>query len=337
MKFKRQLRTGFTLIELMVVIAIIGILMAILLPAVQAAREAARRSYCSNNLRQLAIGIQNHHDTFSVLPPSATVDLNVASTGNNVSWGVHGRILPFLEQQNVYQRIDVNSAWDTQMEINNLVIPVFGCPDDTLQNELRDPGVGKPRLSPVSYGFNFGTWFVFDPVTNRGGEGLFFPNSRITMGKVQDGLSNTLLAAEVRAWTHYTRNGGPPTTAIPNTAEQAASFVSSAPDYKTTGHTEWPDGRVHHTGFTTTMLPNTFVPYVVGGKTVDADYNSWQEGKNGNSGMPTYACVTSRSYHSGGIVQVAMLDGSVQVVSELIELELWRGMSTRSGREVLAQ
>jgi prepilin-type N-terminal cleavage/methylation domain-containing protein len=328
-------RQGITLIELLVVIGIIGVLIALILPAVQAAREAARRTTCSNNLKQLALGIQNYHDTFRVLPPSATIDRGITATGNNVSWGVHGRILPYLEQNNIYQRVDLSQAWDDQMEIDKLVIPVFGCPDDTLQNQLRDPGAGRPRLSPVSYAFNFGTWFVYDPVTGAGGDGLFYPNSQIRMGQVHDGLSNTMLAAEVRAWTPYMRNGGPPTFDAPDTPEEAAMIVASGAQYKDTGHTEWPDGRVHHTGFTATLLPNSFVPLEVGGNTVDADYNSWQEGKNGSAGSPTYACITSRSYHSGGIVLVAMLDGSVQTIDEQIKLEIWRGMATRSGRETL--
>ena len=133
------------------------------------------------------------------------------------------------------------------------------------------------------------------------------------MASFLDGTSQTLLAAEVKAWQPYTRNGGPSTPAIPNDPPTAAAIVTSGTEFKDTGHTEWPDGRVHHTGFTAALTPNTAVPYTAGGQTLDADYNSWQEGANGSAGVSTYALVTSRSYHPG-TVQTALVDGSVRSI-----------------------
>jgi prepilin-type N-terminal cleavage/methylation domain-containing protein len=325
-------RVGFTLVELLVVIAIIGILVALLLPAVQAAREAARRAQCQNNLRQIGLATLNYESTFRRLPASVIVDFSATATSNNTSWGVHGRILPFLEQLNLSDKVDLNVGWDFQTAIHGLRVPPYSCPSDPGVRRIRDPGGGKVHLVSTTYGFNMGTWFVFDPVSRRGGEGAFFPNSHLRIAEFVDGTSNTLLAAEVKAWQPYTRNGGPPTTTIPNTASEASLIVASGAEFKDTGHTEWPDGRVHHTGVTATLVPNTFVPYTIGGKEVSADYNSWQEGRNGASGLPTYAIVTSRSYHPG-VVQVAMIDGSVQAISETIDLTTWRALATRAGGE----
>lgn len=326
-------KPGFTLIELLVVIAIIGILIAIILPAVQMAREAARRTQCANNMRQLGLATQNYHDTFKRLPPSTIVDLSVSSTGNNGAWGVHGRILHFLEQGNLYDQVDVTQSWDFQPAIDGLKIPVFGCPSDPGSRLERDPGGGKSKLWPTSYGFNFGTWYVYDPNSTRWGDGVFFPNSFLRMSSVHDGTSNTILCSEVRAWTAYTRNGGPSQIARPDTVEEAIEIVNSGAQFKNTGHTEWPDGRVHHTGFTATLPPNTFVPHEKDGRIFDADFNSWQEGKNGSAGPPTYAIVTSRSFHPG-VVQSCFVDGSVQVISETIELPTWRAMATRNKGEI---
>ena len=328
----RRRQFAFTLVELLVVIAIIGALIALLLPAIQAAREAARRNQCKNNLKQLGLATLSFESARRHLPPSAVVDLSVTATANNGSWGVHGRLLPYMEQQTLRQLVNLELAWDNQQAINGVRIDSFQCPSDVRSGEVRDPGGGKALLYATNYGFNMGTWFVYDPATNTGGDGAFYPNSNLPMSRFTDGASNTLLCAEVKAWQVYTRNAGPSTTEVPNTVEAAATLVAGGAEAKDTGHTEWPDGRVHHTGVTAAMTPNTFVPYTFNGTPADGDYNSWQEGKNGSAGQPTYAIITSRSYHAGA-VNVVLVDGSVQTVNDEVDLTVWRALATRAGDE----
>lgn len=330
-------RSGFTLIELLVVIAIIAILIALLLPAVQQAREAARRTQCKNHLKQLGLAIHNYIDANRYLPPGASVNLQMSSGASNGSWGVHGRILPYLEQGTLYQNVDLTIGWDFQQAIHGIKVPVYSCPSDPGSDRARDPGSGKVTLYPTTYGFNYGTWFVFDPSTGRGGDGLFFPNASLSFRDAVDGSSNTLLASEVKAWTPYQRNGGPSQMTVPASVAEAEAVVASGGQFKDTGHTEWPDGRVHHTGVTTTLTPNTKVRFSNGGVDYEEmDYNSWQEGLDGSAGSPSYAMITSRSYHTG-IVNTLLFDGSSRSVSENIDLSIWRALGTRSGGEVIGE
>ena len=329
-------RRAFTLIELLVVIAIIAILIGLLLPAVQQAREAARRSQCRNNLKQIGLAVHNYVSTYNLLPPSMCINPAVTS---NSSWSIHGRLMPYMEQANLYNQIDLSVGWSNFPIISHFRVPVYVCPTDPKGDRERDTGSNGIWLKPTTYGFNFGTWFVFDPNTRQGGDGITYPNSNLNLAAVTDGTSNTLLASEVHAWQAYTRNGGPPSTAIPNTPAEVAVVADSGLKDRIfpatadgSGHTEWANGHTHHSGFTTTLTPNSIVTYVYSGVTFNADYASRQEGSSTTS--PSYSALTSRSHHEG-IVNSLLLDGSVRSVSENIAQSVWRGLGTRAGNEVV--
>ncbi len=335
----RRSLQGFTLVELLVVIAIIGILVGLLLPAVQAAREAARRMSCGNNLKQIGLATLNYESATRRLPPSLC--FNLASGGG--AWSVHGRIMPYLEQNNFYDQIDLSVGWSQQPVVSRFRVPIYYCPSDPRGDELRDTSsTGSTSgifLHPTNYCFNAGTWFIYDPRTNQGGDGITHPNANMKISNVTDGTSNTLLAAEVHAWSAYTRNGGPPSTSVPRTVPDAlVAIASGRPDRLLangtgTGHTEWANGHSHHSCFTTTFTPNTRIPYVYNGVTYNCDYNSQQEGNSLN--RPSYAIVTARSYHSG-VVNTVWADGSVRAVGNNIDTSVWRASGTRNGGEVVA-
>jgi prepilin-type N-terminal cleavage/methylation domain-containing protein/prepilin-type processing-associated H-X9-DG protein len=333
-------RPGFTLVELLVVIAVIGVLVALLLPAVQAAREAARRMSCQNNLKQIALATHNYESAIGSYPPSFCIQPGTVLTGNNGSWSAQGRILPYIEQGNAYDQVRLDVAWDAPANratgVPTMRVPVYRCPSEA-NNILRLDAAGLPLIASLNYSFNFGTWLVHDPASGQGGDGVMYVNSWIRPADFLDGLSNTLCASEVRAFTPYIRNTsdpGPTPTTNPSAFQGMTGQLKLGPTLNdNTGHTEWCDGRVHHSGFTTVFTPNTKVPYDSGGKSYDIDFNSRQEGQSAT--QPTYAAITARSYHSGGIVNAALMDGSVRTISRTIGLPIWRAMGTRAGGEAV--
>lgn len=330
-------RAALTLVEVLVVIAILGVLVALLLPVVQAAREAARRGQCLSHLRQLGLAVQNYQTTASVFPPSYCVTPYQKQTGGG-GGSVHARIMPFLEEGALYSNIDFGRPMSDWVlpggeKIRSRRMAMYLCPSE-MHDEPRFEG-GVHTDYPLSYGFSMGTWLIFDPATNQGGTGAFCPNARFRPASFTDGLSKTLAAAEVRAYTSHLRDGGTATALAPLSHADICP-LGGTPKYgpnlmDNTGHTEWVDGRCHQSGFTATFTPNTPVGCVFGDAYYDIDWTNMREGQS--EAVPTYAAVTSRSYHPG-LVHVVLMDGSARSIADEVALDVWQALCTRDGHEV---
>jgi len=208
----RRTRSAFTLIELLIVIAIIGLLVALLLPAVQAAREAARRIACHNNLKQIGLALHNYHDTLGTLP-TGWIGLDPSSglpwPEGEPGWCWAAMLLPFLEQQNVEQQLihyDFPIIHPVNDAARRQIIGLYRCPSDTGEHffDLEDdnaPGTVLTRLVTANYPGVFGISEIEDcegapPGTTCKGEGVFFHLSRTRFADVLDGLSNTIFVGE---------------------------------------------------------------------------------------------------------------------------------------------
>jgi hypothetical protein len=209
-------------------------------------------------------------------------------------------------------------------------VSTYICPTEE-RDEVRLDAAGVPIHYPINYGVNRGVWRTFDPTGQLPEEGALQPNEGTRVRNFTDGTSKTLLIAEVKGWTPYLRDQALNQPAPPATTADVCALGGS---FKVdSGHTEWVDGRVHQTGFTAVFTPNTPVPCAQAGGSYDIDWTSQREGTT-PTGI-TYSVVTSRSYHSAGVVNVAMTDGSVHSMNSDVDLAVWRAMATRAGGDVV--
>ncbi|HUT95848.1 MAG TPA: DUF1559 domain-containing protein [Thermoguttaceae bacterium] len=204
-------RSAFTLVELLVVIAIIGILIALLLPAVQAAREAARRSQCTNNLKQLGLGLHNYHDVHKALPPGS-LQKYVGTALSSSCWGWGSFILPFVEQQPLHDGIEpgVGSLWGAcgipaKLALMQHEVSCYRCPSDiqTVTNSGRT--INGQLLATANYIANNSSdaYITADSATIGG---LFVENKALRLADILDGTTNTIALGE-RSWQFRDMNG----------------------------------------------------------------------------------------------------------------------------------
>ena len=303
-----RLNSGFTLIELLVVIAIISVLIALLLPAVQSAREAARRIQCTNNLKQIGLAMHNYESVAGAFPMTGVVDPRPIAFAHWVGWSGHARILPLMEQGPMFSSINFTLRLQPRRQLH-------GGRHDDLELPLPErEGLLSPHLPSgffntpkgvSSYGLNMGDWFVFTaggPVTR----GVFSPNVSRKFASFTDGTSNTILASEakIRNPEYNCVPGLSMITDPTNVPDSTADPLTVAPEYGGScgavgqGHTAWVDGNAQETGMTTAWPPN---------KQILGNQGRGRPGSSGNAAVPgrcgrsTFAAITARSYHPGGV------------------------------------
>ncbi|MHC5542716.1 DUF1559 family PulG-like putative transporter [Singulisphaera rosea] len=328
-------RTGFTLIELLVVIAIIAVLIALLLPAVQAAREAARRIQCTNNLKQIGLALFNYESAVGAFPPTSVligVEPGSPKKQFKSNWSVLGRIAPFMEQGSMFNSMNFSykCADPQNLTISNVVVNTFLCPSDPA------PARATSGNGGASYGNVVGDWYVWEELgqVNRV---AFSPNVSKHLAQFTDGLTNTLLFSESQIGHHEFRkcnsSGGMTYSSYPDVAGTAAMVATIAPtctDITRVGHATWTNGSVFNSGVTTANTPNSKVVVPAYGS-VSYDLVTIDEDQGG----PVFAMLTADSYHPGGVNSL-MGDGSVRFVKDSINGPVWRSLGSIAGGEVIS-
>jgi prepilin-type N-terminal cleavage/methylation domain-containing protein len=354
---RRPSRDGFTLIELLVVIAIIAILVSLLLPAVQQAREAARRTQCKNNLHNIGLAFHNFEGTFGSLPTSQRPPIK-----GTTRVAVFTQLLPYLDQSNIYNKIDQTQNWSSAANIllSQTPIPVFQCTSDPLAGVL--DGVpddiaawAQDTASTASYSPVFGISplnqpFTTVPLTNLYTDPAdpnfkyvagFFPKNTtwnpLTLkydkpGKkfrdVIDGLSNTIAIAESAGRPAVWRRGKQFGT-LPGDRLNAGGWARPASDIMVYG--QKPDG----SGLLGTVPINA-----TNGENVGPNAGGGYAGTYPYTDAPfafgVHGTSSAYSFHTGG-AHFTMGDGAVRFISENINFDTFIGLMTPAGGEVLGE
>jgi len=308
-------RSGFTLIELLVVISIIAVLIALLLPAVQSAREAARRIQCVNNLKQIGLGLHNYQESRTVLP-GADMVFNVTELSGL------SNILPYLEQSNVYNSINFDFSY--QDPNNNTammtVINGFVCPSD-----LPDP---IPSLGgQTNYMANMGSNIVWQaPVGPNVGmpapNGVFYGDSATTFAAITDGLSNTAFYSE-----RILADGN-------NAIVSPIADVFFSPLFPTTS-----DQALQMCQAVNINDLNNQFPLFMGAPWLCGQHIFLHVGQPNTRSCGFFIALRAdmppSSRHPGG-VNLLLADGSVKFVKDAINLPIWRSLGTRAGSEIVS-
>jgi prepilin-type N-terminal cleavage/methylation domain-containing protein len=333
----RAARPAFTLVELLVVIAIIGVLVALLLPAVQAAREAARRSQCSNNLRQLGLGMHNFHDTNGVFPKNRYAGADVGWNAWE-AFSASYKILPYIEQNNLYEQFDTSKGWGHHYNGPlNTKVKTFICPSSTGAAPRSQVAWGGPGSN---YGWCSGSSIIVVWGSANEVNGMITTSDERKMAEVTDGLSNTIMASEFLSGTgvntgagkfpfdiFYTSNGIYDSVAnkhFPTVAELETignQAKSSPSGVRGNNGTMWGWYSHAQSAFNTAAPPNWRLPSA-GGDCCPGGAHDWGRG-----------VIPPRALHPAG-VNAGMGDGSVRFIPNTVDLLTFQRMGNRNDGNV---
>jgi prepilin-type N-terminal cleavage/methylation domain-containing protein/prepilin-type processing-associated H-X9-DG protein len=345
----RSARSGFTLIELLVVIAIIAILIGLLVPAVQKVREAAARSQCQNNMKQVGLALHGFNDANKHLPPPVRCAPGLTCTTNDPrhqNWGPNWAILilPYIEQDALFKNMIAGSGkvgWDTAYtNFTRVNIPVFRCPSDFQQPPMTNGGHSLPNLyARGNYGVNVGVGrsHVASTFTDAGRRGPFTMNPAASsqavlrvdgpaLNHIMDGTSNTIMIGELI--TH----------ANPNDNSQGMWSWSTCASVSACGATNG------CTAANQVLVPNGDARVATQNqRPLSCDQGTYAPGLNApdaniftciDGGAGEGVAQSVRSRHSGG-VQIGFGDGSVRFVADAVAPLVWRAAFTMAGGEAL--